>query len=694
MRLRNIPAAKPAVENSEQCIQNPAEWKGRWGELFQNDHPIFIEIGMGKGQFIISQAKMHPDINFLGLERYESVMFRAVQRLDAKPLPNLRLICCDAADLADFFEKGEVGRIYLNFSDPWPKARHAKRRLTSSRFLSVYEKVLADGGMVEFKTDNGGLFAFSKEEMEAAKHWTLLAATDDLHSVGQRGAAGNDLHGAGQQGAARNDLPYAGLREDEARNRLLVGNIMTEYEEMFVAEGKPIHKLLAKFHAFLPLFSVLIFSLAPAVFVKAEEYWPGSIEVSADAAVVMDADTGAVLYGKDADSAYYPASITKIMTTLLAVENCDMDEVVTFSEDAVKKNEGENSHISRDIGEEMTMEQCLYAVMLESANECAYAVAEHVSGDVKTFVDLMNERAAAIGCTHTHFNNPNGLPDENHYVSAYDMALISREAWQNETFRTIAGTRAYSIPPTNTHDVITPLNNHHAMINSYKTSQYLYDGCLGGKTGYTDAAGYTLVTYARRDDMTLICVVLSAPGDGYYPDTIHLFNYCFDNFMHYAVTDQGNLFGNINIGSLAENVSLVKISEDSQIVLPKAARFADAKYEVVPVENASDGEIGEIRYTYAGRFVGKGELLYLASAEEEGYPFSNLAEENSYIQINVLLIALVTVGSISAVLALYWLRRWSSDELVRRRRIHTEAKMMEFKGTTIRREKSRRRRRR
>ena len=156
------------------------------------------------------------------------------------------------------------------------------------------------------------------------------------------------------------------------------------------------------------------------------------------------------------------------MTTMLALEHSTMDEVVAFSDDAIRYNQGDTSHIARDYGEEMTMEQCLYAVMLESANECAYAVAEHVGqklgGDYRTFIDLMNEKAQELGCTNTHFNNANGLPDKEHWTSAHDMALISAEAYKNEAFREIIGTRSYRIPPTNKHDEITPLNNHHEKV--------------------------------------------------------------------------------------------------------------------------------------------------------------------------------------------------------------------------------------
>lgn len=209
MRLRNIPAAAPAVEASDLCIKDAASHKGHWNEIFGNDHPIRIEIGMGKGRFIMDLAARNPDINYLGMERYESVLYRGLQKLEENPLPNLRLLCEDAALLPDFFEKGELDRIYLNFSDPWPKDRHAKRRLTSRQFLERYDKVLKGDGQIEFKTDNVGLFDFSLEEIDAAG-WNLDAFTRDLH-------------------------------HDTAMNE---GNIMTEYEEKFSSRGNSICKLI------------------------------------------------------------------------------------------------------------------------------------------------------------------------------------------------------------------------------------------------------------------------------------------------------------------------------------------------------------------------------------------------------------------------------------------------------------------
>ena len=210
MRLRNIPGADEAILNSEYCIKEPESKKGNWQSVFSSTQPLHIEIGMGKGRFIMDMAAAHPDINYLGIERYSSVLLRALQKMEETPMPNLRFICMDAADVTEVFAKDEVSRIYLNFSDPWPKDRHAKRRLTSTEFLSRYEKVLPSQGLVEFKTDNTPLFDFSLEQVKEAG-WTLQAFTYDLHH----------------------------------NKELNKENIMTEYEEKFSSKGNPINKLIA-----------------------------------------------------------------------------------------------------------------------------------------------------------------------------------------------------------------------------------------------------------------------------------------------------------------------------------------------------------------------------------------------------------------------------------------------------------------
>lgn len=210
MRLRNIKGSREAIEANEYTINNPKQLKGRWRELFGNDNPIHIEVGMGKGKFITTLAALNPDINYIGIEKYSSVLYRALEKMEQLKLPNLYFIRMEAEDLCNVFAENETDKIYLNFSDPWPKDRHAKRRLTSKEFFQRYDQILIPDGTVEFKTDNNDLFDFSLEQIPQAG-WRICAFTRDLHS-------------------------------DDKMNK---GNVMTEYEEKFSSIGNPINKLIA-----------------------------------------------------------------------------------------------------------------------------------------------------------------------------------------------------------------------------------------------------------------------------------------------------------------------------------------------------------------------------------------------------------------------------------------------------------------
>ena len=222
----------------------------------------------------------------------------------------------------------------------------------------------------------------------------------------------------------------------------------------------------------------------------------------------------------------------------------------------------------------------------------------------------MNDRAAKLGCQNTHFNNSNGLPDEQHYTSAYDMALIAREAYQNETFRIICSAKTYTIPFTNKHtDEETYLQNHHQMLYPYRTRKYLYDYCLGGKTGYTVAAGNTLVTYAEKDGMTLICVVMNAPS-GHYEDTRALFDFCFDNFKVMNVRENETSYTQQDAerkGVLGSYEPFVALDASSHVILPITAEFTDADSEIV-YDKKDENILGSIRYTYADRLVGTADI--------------------------------------------------------------------------------------
>ena len=210
MRLRNVPGARDVMAANEYVFTEPEGMAGTWSQIFGNNNPVHIEIGMGKGRFITTLASMNPDINYVGIEKYSSVLLRAVEKQDELCLPNLRFLRMDAENITSVFGKEEVDRIYLNFSDPWPKDRHAKRRLTSRQFFARYDEILKSNGRVEFKTDNRPLFDFSVEEVNEAG-WKLSVCTYDLHN-------------------------------DE---KLVEGNVMTEYEERFSSQGNPICKLVA-----------------------------------------------------------------------------------------------------------------------------------------------------------------------------------------------------------------------------------------------------------------------------------------------------------------------------------------------------------------------------------------------------------------------------------------------------------------
>lgn len=211
MRLRNVPGSREAIAESEFTVNNPEECKGKWNELFGNDNPIRIEIGMGKGKFVTTLAQQNPNINYVGIEKYSSVLIRAIEKREELEIDNLLFIRMDAETITDVFAENEVDRIYLNFSDPWPKDRHAKRRLTSKEFFARYDKILKKDGVVEFKTDNVMLFDFSLEQIPLAD-WKLVACTRDLHH----------------------------------NEEMCEGNVMTEYEERFSKLGNPIHKLIAE----------------------------------------------------------------------------------------------------------------------------------------------------------------------------------------------------------------------------------------------------------------------------------------------------------------------------------------------------------------------------------------------------------------------------------------------------------------
>lgn len=359
--------------------------------------------------------------------------------------------------------------------------------------------------------------------------------------------------------------------------------------------------------------------------------WPKGPINGTESAIVMDVDTGAILYSKNVNEPLYPASTTKLMTALLVVENCQMDEVVTFSDSAIDNTEWGSSRIGIKKGEQLTVEQCLYGLLLGSANEVAYALAEHVGGDLGSFVEMMNERASELGCTHTHFVNASGLPDSEHYVSAYDLALIAREFFSNETLCMISGCSRYVIPTTNKTDEERPLENHHKMIGQKK---YAYEGIIGGKTGFTTDARQTLVTAAQRDGMKLVCVVMKDESPYQFTDTAELLDYGFASFRKMNVADNENRY-NIRSASffhtkldiMGSSKDILTLNRSGSIIIPKGMDFEEPTV-MVDLNPGIEGAVARLDYYIGDNRVG-GTTLDYATLDRKTFEFANIITDNS-----------------------------------------------------------------
>lgn len=348
----------------------------------------------------------------------------------------------------------------------------------------------------------------------------------------------------------------------------------------------------------------------------AEASWPDSPGIQADGGILMDADSGAILYEKNADVSYYPASITKILTALVIIENCDLDDMVTFSYNAVYNVESGSSNMGALDGDQLTVRDCLYGMMLASANEAANALAEHCAGSIEAFAEMMNAKAAELGCTGSHFANPSGLNNENHYTTAHDMALITQAAIANPTFVEIDSALYWKHAPIKRYpepdDPGNTVYAHHAMLK--KNDSRYYPGAFGGKTGYTSLAGNTLVTCAERDGLTLITVILNG-HQTHYQDTKTLLDYGFQNFKSVRVADYVQSYASIQddltIGGLTLSpISSLAIDGDCSITLPKTADFTDTEISLQydPGDNAPSDAAARISYACAGRSVGSAWL--------------------------------------------------------------------------------------
>lgn len=335
--------------------------------------------------------------------------------------------------------------------------------------------------------------------------------------------------------------------------------------------------------------------------------WPQGPQVQAESAILMDIDHGICLYEKNIHQRQYPASITKLMTALLTIEQADLSDVVTFSENAVYGIEPDSSHIGIQPGEQLTVEESLYGLMLASANEVAMGLAEHVAGSVEAFVDMMNQKAEALGCQDTHFVNPHGLHDENHYVTAYDMALIARAAYQNPTLHKIVSTAEHEIPPTNLQEEARYLVNNHKLLSN---AAMYYDGCQGGKTGFTDQALNTLVTFASRDNRTFVCVSLKTNGTPIYADTGAILDYGFTHFFWTQTGQKAPVDFQIPLSSQEyllynwRNAKWTETRSPGKVLLPQNASVADLDEKTAMEPNTAGPWRIMNMYYYNGQYVG------------------------------------------------------------------------------------------
>ena len=391
--------------------------------------------------------------------------------------------------------------------------------------------------------------------------------------------------------------------------------------------------------------------------------WPEGPQIEAQAAILMDAGTGTILYAKNIHEELFPASTTKIMTCLLAVENASLDDTVTFSYDAIHSVPADGSNIGIDAGEYLSLEECLYGIMVGSANEVANAVAEHVSGSIDAFVDLMNEKAASLGCTNTHFANTNGLQDSNHYTSAYDLALISREFFSNELLCRVGNTPRYHFEPSAGQKDDFYLNNKHKLING----EVPYSGICGGKTGYTDLARETLVTCAEKGNLKLVCVVFMEESPTQFTDTVTLFDYGFNNFKAVNVKSEEKSYipENTSFFTSGEDIfgssySVLDFAKSDYVVLPQNASLEDTT-STVSYEESGNGTVATINYFFNETPVGCGHVIVSDNIRQSKQSVSpEESERVIYINIKIWLIAFVIAGGflllliyISALISTY-----------------------------------------
>ncbi len=388
--------------------------------------------------------------------------------------------------------------------------------------------------------------------------------------------------------------------------------------------------------------------------------WPQGPVVTAEAAILMEAETGTILYAKNIHKQEYPASTTKLLTCLIASERCELDEMVYMSHSAVYDTPRGSNHIALDKGESITMEDALNAILIRSANEVSFAVGEHISGTTwQDFAPIMNERAKELGCLNSNFVNPNGLPDENHYTTAYDLAVIAQAFFNNEMLSKMSRATKLEILPSDTQpDHIIEHTKNQILPGQKKAYPYL----VGSKTGYTDAARNCLVSCAQKNGLKLICVVLKDASASHYDDTIALFDYGFGNFTtvnvassetKYNIDSTGLFYSDNDV--FGSSKPLLSLNTEDFLVLPVNASFEET-VSAISYDTEEENQAALITYTWNGVKVGTASVEFVENTENSftfDAPMQPSGEEQegnsskpSVIFVNVLKIAAIIAGSI------------------------------------------------
>jgi D-alanyl-D-alanine carboxypeptidase (penicillin-binding protein 5/6) len=380
------------------------------------------------------------------------------------------------------------------------------------------------------------------------------------------------------------------------------------------------------------------------------------LNLTAESAILIDMDTGQILYEKNPHLKLHPASTTKIMTGILAIENGNLNDVVTVDEETPYVIKG--SHIALEPGEKLTLKDLLYALLIESANDSALVIAKHIAGTAEEFAKMMNDKAKELGALNTNFINPHGLTNENHLTTAYDLSLIARYAMKNETFREIVSNYTYTIPPTNKKDESRYLKSHNELLYSSKKIAVdgklvpiKYEGATGIKTGYTTEAGNCLVASAERNNKRLIAVVLKSRGNEMFSDIHKLFNYGFENFEKVELATRNEFIQNFQVKNGKLPIVPGVIKNDFSYYIPKdSIDKITQKIEVdeklrAPIQ---EGQIiGKVNYFLDGKLVGSADIVSTISIEKDSVASSlEFVRDNWYVGAFLLTCAVGTMGYI------------------------------------------------